>query len=446
MANREFVSFESSIAYLEGLYRTPHLPASSVGLRRVTRLLELLGNPHQAFRSVHIAGSTGKGSTTSMTAEILGQAGFSVGAFRSPHLTTYRERITVGDVEISEWRWLAVFTLVQRVVEAMRHNSLPGYSLGRPALFEILFAMACLHFAEEKVDWAVMETGLGGRLDATNLLQSEVAAVTNISLEHTQILGTSLTEIAREKAAIIKPGAAAVTAATDPEALSVIEARAAAMAAPLLVVGREIGVEALDSSPYAQLVSLRHREEDLTARLPLPGEHQALNAAVAFGVVVSLRQRGVKISAEHVKTGLEHVRIRGRLEIVPGRPEIILDGAHNSAGFLAVAGALSHMPSAPTTLVFAAMDDKNIEEMAELIAPYVNGVVAAPVPGTERTSGRERVEMAFGHVGVQVEFAASAQEALDLARSNTPPHGRILVAGSMYLVGAVLPMLRAVPA
>jgi dihydrofolate synthase / folylpolyglutamate synthase len=381
-----------------------------------------------------------------MVTEILSAAGYLVGAFRSPHLTTYRERIAVGHEEISEQDWLDAFNLVRPVAEAMRTNALPDYRLGRPALFEILFAMACLHCAREGVEWAVMETGLGGRLDATNLLQSDVAAVTNVSLEHTQILGTTIDEIAREKAAIIKPGAAAVTAATGVEALDVIQARAESVGSPLLVVGRDIEAEVLHSSPQSQLVALRFEDEVVRATLPLGGRHQSLNAAVAFGVAVSLRQGEVEISPGNVKAGLERVRIPGRLEIFPGTPEIILDGAHNVAGVEALAVALSGLSPRPTTLVFAAMDDKDIETMAQLIAPHVHKVVAAPVPDTERTSGRERVEMAFDRVSIPVAPASSAGEALELALGMTLPVGRIVVTGSMYLVGALRPALAAVPA
>lgn len=434
------MSYASSIAYLESLYREPHTVAAEAGLRRASVLLERVGNPHRAFRSVHVAGSTGKGSTTSMVASILSSAGYSVGVFRSPHLVTYRERVVVGKSEISEDAWTWAFSVVQPVVEAMRENRLPGYSMGRPSLFEVLFALACLHFAREGVEWGAIETGLGGRLDATNLVQSDVAAVTNVSLEHTQILGKTVAEIAREKAAIIKEGAHAVTAATG-EALAVIRERAREVASPLLVVGEDVTADVSQSASDRQLITFSRGADSVCLALPLLGRHQALNAGVAWGAVLALRERGVAIADHDIRVGMERVRVPGRIEMFAVAPHVILDGAHNPAGMQALTEWLRGLPATPTTLLFAAMEDKDIEMMAALVAPAADRVIVTRVPGTARTSDSQRIVDAFVSLGVDVECVDDPLAAFCIARERTPTEGRVVVAGSMYLVGAIHPLL-----
>lgn len=427
--------FRSSIAYLDDLYRTPHLPAAQVGLTRAATLLRGLGDPHREFRSVHVAGSTGKGSTTSMMGAVLQRAGYRTGIFRSPHLESYTERITVDGRDITEAEWEGAFDRVRPIVDAMRENRIPGYDMGRPTLFEVLFAMACLFFAEQGVEWAAVETGLGGRLDATNLLQSDVAAVTNVSLEHTHILGSTVEAIASEKAAIIKQGASAVTAAQG-SALDVVRQRADEVGAPLLVVGEDIRVQS--GAPGGALV-LRHGSDELRVMLPLAGAHQALNAAVAFGAVESLRSRGIPLAVGAVREALETVRVPGRLERFEDPRDVILDGAHSPAAAEALAAALRDLPPACTVLVFAAMEDKDVEAMASSLAPLVDRVVVTRVPGTGRAASLERLSGAFTRLGRRVLEAESASEAVELARSLTPSGGRIVIAGSMYLVGALRP-------
>jgi dihydrofolate synthase/folylpolyglutamate synthase len=437
------ISYLSSIEYLESLYRTPHVPAERAELRRAQTLLDRLGSPHLAFRSVHVAGSTGKGSTTSMVGSILRAGGHTTGLFRSPHLSTYRERIAIGDALISEDCWTDIFGRVVPVVEAMRRSELPGYELGRPTLFEVLFAMACLYFQREGVEWAAMETGLGGRLDATNLLQSDVAVITNISLEHTQILGSSIGEIAREKAAIIKTGSTSVAGSTKPDALRVIEDRARGVGSRLLTLGRDVQVEMC--SPHGQFASQRirllHGAQAVDVDLPLAGAHQATNAGVAWGAAVALRERGVCLEDGAVQEGLRDVRVPGRLEVFPGEPDVVLDGAHNPAGVEALASALAAAPPRPTTLLFGAMDDKDVESMAAIIAPAVAKVVLCPVPGTHRAASIARLGRAFELVGHQAEMAETIEQGLGRARDITPSDGRIVIAGSLYIVGALRPIM-----
>jgi len=249
------ISFEDSIQLLEALYRKPLVPARLAGLRRTYTLLNLLDNPHRGIRTIHVSGTAGKGSTTTMVGSILTAAGFQTGLFRSPHLRHYPERIAVGEDEINEGDWLRLFQQVWPLVEMLAQNEPAEYRLGRPSLFEVLFAMSSLYFRECQVEWAVVEAGIGGRFDPTNALAPDVAVITNVSLEHTRILGPTVAAIAGEKAAIIKPGGASVTAARDPEALEVIQSRARLVGSPLTIVGRDLQVHRRDAALTHQAVS-----------------------------------------------------------------------------------------------------------------------------------------------------------------------------------------------
>jgi dihydrofolate synthase/folylpolyglutamate synthase len=375
-----------------------------------------------------------------MVSEMLGAAGFRTGTFRSPHLQHYTERISIGGDEISEDEWAHHFNTVLPVADGMRSDAFSGYRLGRPTLFELLFAIAALHFREKGIEWAVLEAGLGGRLDATNLVQSEVAVITNVSLEHTRVLGRTIPEIAAEKAAIIKPGASAATGA-EGEALDVIERRAADVGSPLLVSGRDIQMQ---SSPgkHGQVLRLEGRSGALLAQLPSSAAYQARNAAVAFGVAMSLRERGVSLADGAIRQGLERFAAPGRFETLPGEPAVLLDGAHNPAGMEALAESLGErrMP-----LLFAAMEDKDIETMVGTISRNATRAIVTRVPGTDRSAHLGRMAAAFRADGVETVEQPEAGAALELALRSAE-RGTLLVTGSLYLVGFVRERLLQVPA
>ncbi len=431
--------YEESIQHLECLYHGPIIPAAQAGLRRIQYLLYRLGDPQNAFRSVHIAGSSGKGSTTSMIGAILQNAGFRTGYFRSPHLYEYTERIGVDGSDIDPADWTRHFALVWPLVEAMRDGTCTDYDLGRPSFFEVLFALMALHFAESGVQWAAVETGLGGRLDATNSLESDVAVVTNVSLEHTRVLGDTVAAIAREKAAIIKQGAHAVTAAQDPEALVVIESRARDVGAPLLRVGREIGVEIVRENLEGQDVRLWHGqapELSLDVHLPLPGAFQALNAACAFGMALALRERDVSVPDDSLRIGLGNVRVPGRLEIVSTAPAIIFDGAHHPAAIDELVNSLARVvPNRRIIAVFAAMADKDVHRMALRLAEIIDSVVLTRAPGTDRAAAPVKLLDSFADTGVRITIEEDPMRAWEQALAQSGPDDVLLITGSMYIVG-----------
>lgn len=440
-----FDEYEQSIQQIGELYRLPIVSAKEVGLQRISRLLHELGNPERCFRSVHVTGSSGKGSTTSMVNSILMASGRRTGCFRSPHLYSYRERIAVDDTFISPGDWIHCFHMVWTVVESMRDGRLSGYALGRPSLFEVLFSMAALYFAEQDVDWVAAEVGMGGRLDATNVLQPDVAVVTNVSLDHTEILGKTPQEIAHEKSAIIKPGMHAVTAQEDGEALDVIVRRAHEVWAPLLRIGVDVDFQVESESLRGQQLHLASGGASLTVNLPLAGYFQATNAATAYAVTVALRGRGVDLRDSDVARGLEAARVPGRFEIVSERPLVLLDGAHNPAKALALRDAVLRLDSIkPAVLIFAAMSDKDIHGMAQALAPITWRVIATVAPSAERSASPQAVAAAFDAAGLEVDVMEDPLHALKTAVSLSGLGGSIVVTGSLYLVGYVRHALQAV--
>ena len=427
--------FDESIRLLEALYHEPIVPAARAEPRRTLALLAALDNPHHQFRSVHIAGTTGKGSTTTMVGRILEEAGFRTGYFRSPHLQSYRERIAVGSAEIDAESWVKTFQTVWEVVKRMRSNALPDYDLGRPSLFDVTFAMAALYFRDSGVEWGAVETGLGGRLDPTNVLAPDVAVITNVSLEHTQVLGRTVEQIASEKAAIIKQGSNAVTAADDPAALAVVESRAREVGVPLLRVGLDVRVTTQHADARMQRIRLESGDHVLEVSLPLGGLFQATNAATAYAVAVALRNRHLAIKDGAVVRGLESTTVPGRFEVVRGEPLVVVDGAHNPAGAAVLAETLQAVRRGrPITVLFASMRDKDFRRMAKELEPLAESVVLTVAPGTDRAADVKSLQSAFsGQPDLVLE--PDAETAMNLALAKTPSNGMLVVTGSLYLVG-----------
>lgn len=433
-----YLTFDQTIDRLHRLYHQPIIPAPQVGLERAAYLLGRLGDPHRTFRSTHVTGSCGKGSTTTMVGSVLQAGGFRTGYFRSPHLVSYRERIAVDGEDIDEESWLRCFGRVWPLVESMCDGTASGYTLGRPSHFEVLFAMMAVFFAERNVKWAAVEAGMGGRLDATNLLDSDVAVITNVSLEHTHILGETVGAIAREKAAIIKHGSHAVTASEDPIVLEIIEQRAADVGAPLLRVGRDIKVRVNSEQLKSQRITLETTNDFLTIRLPVGGRFQASNAATAFAAITALKDRGVQLSDREIVRGFEQVQIPGRFELVSRNPSVILDGAHNPAEAHALRTALEpSLAGRRLILLFAAMADKDVAGMARQLGPISDAVIMTTAPDSEKAAALQALARAFEPWASEIVMEEDWRQALNLARSRTQRDCVLLVTGSMYLVGRV---------
>ena len=348
------MTYKESLDYLTSLGRF----GIKLGLQRTQALLHALGDPHELLQGVHVAGTNGKGSVCAMLTSVLQAAGYRVGLMPKPHLVSYTERIQVDQRPIPEADFAALLTEVQPVISKV------AAELGPPTEFEILTSAALYYLARAGIDLLVCEVGLGGRLDSTNVLDLGVEVITNISLDHTQHLGSTLEAIAAEKAGILKPDSLAITAA-QPPALPVIEAAARQQRIPLLRLGHEIDLRALDrewAGIEATITTPAGTYRDL--RVPLLGLHQAENAALAVAAIDGLRSRGWEISDGAMRDGLARTHWPGRLEVLDRHPIVLVDGAHNPAGLERSLAAVRRLAKGrQLVIVFGAMKDKDLPAM-----------------------------------------------------------------------------------
>ncbi len=400
------------------------------GLETTRTLAERAGNPQNQLRFIHIAGTNGKGSTCAILESIYRAAGLRVGLFTSPHLVSFRERIQVNRQWISEADLVRLASAVRTHSSKFRLQTVPEPAKAgtpnldvHPTLFEFVTVMSLRYFAEQKCDLVIWETGLGGRLDATNIVTPLASLITNIQLDHQQWLGNTLAEIAVEKAGIIKPGVPVLTATSEPEALRVIEAAARKNESPLTIL------------------NAGRLKAELQAHLPLLGDHQQLNAALALATVDVLQPQ-IPVRDAQLRKGLAEVNWPGRLQLVtrPGGQQILLDGAHNLAGVEALAVALQqHFPSAKPTLILGILADKDWRPMCARLATLAARTLTVPV-ASERTAKAAELAAVFRKTSSSVTVeCCSLVEALQ--RTAHDPF--VVIAGSLYLVGEALEILAA---
>jgi dihydrofolate synthase/folylpolyglutamate synthase len=401
------MTYTEAIQFLYSL----QLFGSSFGLERTIRLAELAGNPQNQLPFIHVAGTNGKGSVCAMLESIYRASGLRVGLYTSPHLVSFRERMQVNRSLIAE-------SEIVRLV-AVAHSWMAQLaSDAHPTLFEVVTVMALRYFAEQKCDLVVWETGLGGRLDATNIVTPLASVITNVQFDHEKWLGNTLEEIAREKAGIIKPRVPVITAATG-AGLVVVRETAAGLLAPLTVV----------SQPEKRF------------DLSLEGEHQRMNAAVAEGTVKVLAD-AIPVNGDAIKSGLETTDWPARFQVLRRGPHtIVLDGAHNPAGAEALAATLrAQADGQPITLILGILEDKNCRDICHSLAPLATRIVVTPVASQRTASPQQLAHFCLeANSGANVETAKSAGEAL----SRTHDDSFVVVAGSLYLVGEALEWLGA---
>ena len=426
------MNFDESVSYLFGLGH--ETVAVKLGLENVTRLLRRLGDPQASFPSVQIAGTNGKGSTAAMLESIVRAAGVRAGLYTSPHLVSVTERVRVGGREISRDEFARHATRVRAAAEAVGRES--G---ALPTFFEQVTGIALSAFADEQVELAVLETGLGGRLDATTAAGARWVAVTPVALDHQEYLGNTLAEIAAEKAAIIRPGARAVVAPQEPEALEVILRRCRETGVEPRRATEEIKVEEAGADGRLRVCLRTSQDEYAGVRLALRGRHQLTNAAVAVALAELLAEEGFPISREDVIEGLETAEHAGRLELDESqRPRVLYDGAHNPAGARALRAYLDEFAPEGVTMVFGAMRDKELEEVGRVLFPAARHLVLTS-PQNPRAATVERLLRAVPvpPSSSTIALAPSSRDALVIARTHTPAGGLVCVTGSLYLVGEV---------
>ncbi len=431
-------------------------PSHKFDLEHMRVLLKAMDHPERRFPSVLIAGTNGKGSTAATLASILGASGLKAGLYTSPHLVRINERIRINGVEISDHDFAELHGEIDGVAETLvEKTELPWH----PSFFEMMTAIAFQYFAREKVDLAVLEVGMGGRLDATNVVEPKVSVITDISLDHQKFLGNSLGEIAREKVGIIRPGGAVVTLPQQPEANDVIGNKI-----------MELGARAVNAVPFVPPVSpgsseylvpstepgganliyrypLRVMSEQILVETPLVGRHQLRNVALAIAAAEELNRQGISsIKPKTIETGIRKTRWPGRFQVMAARagwPEIVIDVAHNPAGAWALRSALSERyEDRPVIFVFGAMRDKAISEMAEILFPLADRVIATR-PENPRAVSPEEIQQAGARTGTDIEAVEDVGSAVERARSLAVPGTVVVITGSIYLVGEVMNLMGA---
>lgn len=476
-----------------------HMPSHKFDLAHMRVLLSALEHPERKFRSVLIAGTNGKGSTAATLASILQASGLRTALYTSPHLVRINERIRINGEQISDDEFALLHDVVDRTAERLvEDGELPWH----PSFFEMLTAIAFEYFANSKVDIAVLEVGMGGRLDATNVVDPLLSVITDISLDHQKFLGNTIAEIAREKAGIIRPNGALVTLPQTPEANDVIgraalEARAAAISAvpyvPPISPGSTNylqappensdtaapGSLASDGNGSESLAQAAERQQnkphgvsrgsalkrvlaperrkipvscyplqvlgkEITVRTPLIGRHQLRNVALAIAAAEQLTSQFPAITADAIERGIRETRWPGRFQVIPareGRPEFVFDVAHNPAGAWALRSTLSSVyEDRRLIFIFGAMRDKAIREIAEILFPLAERVIATRAENP-RSATPEEIAEAAARTGAGIEFAPDVPSAIGRACALAANHAVVVITGSIYVVGEAMQAL-----
>ncbi len=427
------MTYEESLQFLE--YLGHEVRGRKFDLTAIQTILESLGHPELRYPAAIVAGTNGKGSVSAMLASIFEAAGYRTGLYTSPHLVRVNERIRTAGREIEDEDFAGAMSEVRKRAETLLEN---GRLEPPPSFFEYLTAAAFLEFARESVDIAVLEVGMGGRLDATNVTNPAVAVITNVSLDHQEFLGPTVAAIAREKAGIIKAGRPAVTTAEDPDALRVLRERAAEMGAGLTEAASVAQAsEVRDEKGYYRFHLTLGGESAGEIALPLAGEFQIRNALAAAAAVWRLRKEGWRISNEAVAKGIAGARWPGRLETIRKEPLVVLDGAHNIAAAREVARyARKEWRGRRVRLIYATMRDKDVAGITALLFPLAEEIYLTE-PAVARAANAEEILATAQTPLAQVTIEPDPERALERALSASKPEDVILAAGSLFLVGAL---------
>jgi len=444
------MSYETAVARMFALgHELADATSRKFDLAHMRVLLDALDHPERRFPAVLIAGTNGKGSTAATLAAILVASGLRTGLYTSPHLVRINERIRIDEAEIGDDDFALLHELVERTAERLvNEGELPWH----PSFFEMLTAMAFEHFARRKVDVAVLEVGMGGRLDATNVIEPLVSVITDISLDHQKFLGETLPEIAREKAGIIRPGGVAVTLPQQPQANDVIgntilELGARGVSAvpyvpPLSPASAEYAVPS-PTHPESRVsrYPMAVRGKQICVETPLVGRHQLRNVALAIAAAEELHKKGFPVTPESIERGIRQTRWPGRFHVVPATdsmPECVFDVAHNPAGAWALRSTLSAAyEDRRLIFVFGAMNDKAIAEMTEILFPLAEYVVVTHADNP-RSATPEEIRRAAARTAVEIEEAADVSVALERSRARAGPQGVVVITGSIYIVGEAM--------
>lgn len=440
-------NLQETLQFIHGLNRF----GTKLGLANITNLLELLGNPHEDLKIIHVAGTNGKGSTCAMIDSILREEGYNVGLFTSPYLEVFNERMRVNGENISDKDLIRITNKVKEKVLYMREQN-----IGSPTEFEVVTAIGFCYFKEQGVDFTILEVGMGGRLDATNVVTPMVSVITPISFDHQQYLGASLADIAREKCGIIKPDVPVVSGTQASEALEVIVNTSKAKGCTIIVLDESGHYTIEDKRITYEIISQDKNGSTFLVKTPyaiyknlkigLLGTHQVQNAATAVGTIDVLRALDIKITERSLYRGLEKARWAGRFEILQTNPLIIIDGAHNIAGIKSLKDTIcKHYSGKREILVLGMLKDKDYNVMIKEIAPLSDTIITTVPENPRALTAKELAEAILKHkdpntttIYEKPEIADAIKLAYDLAG----PDDIVIFAGSLYMIGTVRHLIK----
>ena len=432
------MDYQQAVDYIESYtdyekLPVPHDPAN-YDLRRVDELLSLLGNPHLKARPVHITGTNGKGSVAAMIASVLSASGYITGLYTSPHLHSWRERIRVDGELISEAEFTAVVERLKPEVEVVNQKA----TYGQLTTFELLTALAFAYFEAKAADFQVLEVGMGGKFDATSVITPEVSIITSVSLDHTEVLGNSLTKIASEKAAIIKPDGMVVTSPQPDEVIRVIEATCQSRRAKLVKVGSDVTWQSLAADLNGQRLQVKGRLGSYELFIPLIGQHQLSNTATAVAALEVLVERGFNISRDSITDSLARVSWPGRLQILSRRPLLIVDGAHNPDAAKKLKQALKqYFDFDQAIVVIGSSCDKDMPGIvSELVSLFDKVIVTRSQH--PRAMAPELISAELARYRIETQVSDDVPSALAQALSLAGDRDLICVAGSLFIVAETI--------
>jgi dihydrofolate synthase/folylpolyglutamate synthase len=407
---------------------------TTFNLDRMKKLLTLLGNPHKKIRTVHIGGTKGKGSTATMLARMLESNGYKVGLYTSPHVVHLHERIEVDSKMITEPEMLRLMNRLYASVEKLSKKDPPTF-------FELMTALAFMYFMDRQVDIGIIETGLGGRLDSTNVIKPEVIGITSLSIDHQHQLGATIDSIAREKAGIFKRGVPAITVEQEPAAMHVLKSEAVAIKAPLSITGSDIDFSyrfetSREHGPHTRICLTTPTSKFEHLRVPLHGRHQAINCGLALAMLDKLKASGYEIDNCKATEGLRMVSLAGRMEMICDDPRIIIDGAHNAASIRALIHAIGqNIPYDSMVVIFGCNNDKDIDGMLHELQYGADKVIFTRSNSAKAISPQDLADKYTEICGKMYQTAISLGEALQLAKSAIGKEDLICITGSFYLIG-----------
>lgn len=431
-------SFQQALDYIYSFVDLERQPGPRTrqtwDLRRVKALLNRLGNPHLKAKTIHIAGSKGKGSVAAMTASVLTKAGYVTGLYTSPHLHVYNERIRVDDKMITDDETVALVAKLKPEIEAVNREG----TYGRLTTFEVTTALGFTYFAQRNVDFQVIEVGLGGRLDATNVVRPEVCVITSISLEHTDLLGKTLTAIATEKAGIIKKGSIVVTSPQTNEADDVFESVCIKQRAKLIKVGHDVTYKGLKYNDKQQSLIVNGRLDKYELTIPLLGQYQLDNAATAVAALEVLTEKGNRIPHESIVEGMKQVKWEGRLQVLNRRPLVVVDGAHNPDSVHKLKEALKqYFKSNKAVLVIGLSSDKALSDIVAELAPVFQKVVITRSTHP-RAMATTAIAAEFRKYGIEAEQTNDISIAMPMALKLAGAKDMVCVTGSLFVVAGAI--------